>query len=92
MKSLVHSNQKGTVFLKRGHTEYGRSTDGVPSKSQNLTVSGQGGSPNVQTLAGCVIGTIHLAPTTTLHFNTVLKGIHSCIGFFSFFDKISLEI
>ena len=48
--------------------------------------------PNVQILAGHAIGTIRLAPTTTLHFNTVLKGIHSCIGFFSFFDKISLEI
>ena len=29
--------------------------------------------PNVQTLAGHAVGTIHLAPTTTLHFDTVLK-------------------
>ena len=29
--------------------------------------------PNVQNLAGHAVGTIHLAPTTTLHFDTVLK-------------------
>ena len=50
----------------------------VPSKSQNLTVLGQGGLvPNVQTLAGHDIGAIRLAPTTTLHFDTVLKTKYS---------------
>ena len=39
----------------------------VPSKSQNPTILGQVGlEPNVHTLAGYVVGTICLAPTTTL--------------------------
>ena len=49
---------------------------GVPSKSQNPTVLAVKMVhlvPNVQTLAGHAIGTIHLTPTTTLHFDTVLN-------------------
>ena len=41
----------------------------VPSKSQNPTILGQGG----QTVAGHDIGTIRLAPSTTLHFDSALK-------------------
>ena len=48
---------------------------GVPSKSQNPTVLGQ--VSNVQTLAGHDVGTIYLAPQTTLHFHTVLKTKYS---------------
>jgi hypothetical protein len=33
--------------------------------------------PNVQTIAGHAVGTIHLAPATTLHFDTVLKTKYS---------------
>ena len=61
---------------------------GVPSKSQNPTVSGQGGTssiPNVQTLAGHASGTIHLAPTCTLHFETVLKTKYSIPHWVSIF-------
>ena len=47
---------------------------GVPSKSQNLTVW-----PNFQTLAGYDVGAIHLAPTTTLRLNTVLKTKYSVL-------------
>ena len=52
---------------------------GVPSKSQNSTVFVKVVHlvPNVQTLAGHVVGTIHLAPTTTLHF----KGGNSVLPF-----------
>ena len=49
---------------------------GVPSKSQNPTVLGQGGSSSTQlnqTLDGHAVGTIHLALTTNLHFDAVQK-------------------
>ena len=49
--------------------------------------------PNVQTLAGQDIGAIRLAPTTTLHFDTVLKTKYSFRHWiFLFFAKIRLEI
>ena len=56
------------VFLKLVHTEYQ-----VNHKTQPFWVKVVHLVPNVQTLAGHDIGTIHLAPTTTLHFNTALK-------------------
>ena len=48
---------------------------GVPSKSQNqpFWVKVVHLVPNVQILAGHAVGTIRLAPTTTLHYDTVLK-------------------
>ena len=52
------------VFLKLVHTEYQ-----VNHKSQLFWVKVVQLVPK----AGHAIGTIHLAPTTTLHFNTVLK-------------------
>ena len=52
------------VFLRLVHTEYQ-----VNHKTQLFWVKVVHLVPNVQTLAG----TIHLAPTTTLHFDTVLK-------------------
>ena len=48
---------------------------GVPSKSQIFQPSWVKVVhlvPNVQILAGHAVGTIHLAPTTTLRFDTVL--------------------
>ena len=50
-------------FLKLVHTEYQ-----VNHKTQLFWVTGV---PNVQTLAGHVVGAICLAPATTLHFDTV---------------------
>ena len=48
---------------------------GVPSKSQNPTILGQSGPSCTQcsNLAGHDVGTIRLAPTTVLHFNTAHK-------------------
>ena len=54
------------VFLKLVHTEYQ-----VNHKTQPFWVKVVHLVPNVQTLAGHAVGTIHLAPTTTLHFDTV---------------------
>ena len=47
----------------------------VPSKSQNSTVLVKVVHlvPNVQTLAGYAVGTICMAPTTILNFDTVHK-------------------
>ena len=56
------------VFLKLVHTEYQ-----VNHKTQLFWVKVVHLVPNVQTLAGHAVGTIRLAPTTTLHFDTVLK-------------------
>ena len=56
------------VFLKLVHTEYQ-----VNHKTQLLWVMVVHLVPNVQNLAGHAIGTIRLAPTTTLHINTVQK-------------------
>ena len=53
------------VFLKLVHTEYQ-----VNHKTQPFWVEVVHLVPNVQILAGHAIGTIHLAPTTTLNFDT----------------------
>ena len=60
------------VFLKLVHTEYQ-----VNHKSWLFWVKVVHLVPNVQTLAGQDIGAIRLAPTTTLHFDTVLKTKYS---------------
>ena len=54
------------VFLKLVHIE-----SQVNRKTQLFWVKVVHLIPNVQTLAGHVIHTIHLAPTTTLHLDTV---------------------
>ena len=66
------------VFLKLVHMEYQ-----VNCKTQPFWVKVVHLVPNVQTLAGHVVGTIHLAPATTLHFDTVHKTKYSFpqIGF-----------
>ena len=53
------------VFLKLVHTEYQ-----VNHKTQSFLVKVVHLVPNVQTLAGHAVGTIRLAPITTLHFDT----------------------
>ena len=66
---------------------------GVPSKSQNPTILGQGGPsivPNIHILAGQVVGAICLAPTATLHFGTVHKTKYLVSHWKP--SKISLEI
>ena len=60
------------VFLKLVHTQYQ-----VNHKTQPFWVKVVHLVPNVQTLAGHDIGAIRLAPTTTLHFDTVLKTKYS---------------
>ena len=60
------------MFLKLVHTEYQ-----VNKKPQPFRVKVVHLAPNVQTLAGHAIGTIHLVPTTTHHFDTVLKTKYS---------------
>ena len=76
------------VFLKLVHTEYQ-----VNHKTQPFWVKVVHLVPNVQTLAGQDIGAIRLAPTTTLHFDTVLKTKYSFRHWiFLFFAKIRLEI
>ena len=60
------------VFLKLVHTE-----SQVNHKTQPFLVMVVYLVRNVQTLAGLAIGTIYLAPTTTLHFDTVLKTKYS---------------
>ena len=59
---------------------------GVPSKSQNpmFWVKVVHLVPNVQALAGHDVAAIHLAPTTTLHFDTVLKTKYS-VPYWNFF-------
>ena len=56
------------VFWNLVHTEYQ-----VNHKTQPFWVKVVHLLPNVQTLARHAVSTIHLAPTTTLHFDTVLK-------------------
>ena len=56
------------VFLKLVHMEYQ-----VNHKTQPFWVKVVYLVPKIQTLAGHVIGTIRLAPTTTLYFDTVHK-------------------
>ena len=56
------------VILKLLHAE-----SQVNIKTQPFWVNVVHLVPNVQTLAGHAVGTIQMAPTTTLHFNTVLK-------------------
>ena len=56
------------VFLKLGHTEYQ-----VNHKTQPFWVKMVHLILNIQTLARHVVSTIHLALTTTLSFDTVLK-------------------
>ena len=60
------------VFLKLVHTEYQ-----VNHKTQPFWVKVVHLVPNVQSLAGHDVGAIHLAPMTTLHFETVLKTKYS---------------
>ena len=60
------------VFLTLVHTEYQ-----VNHKTQSFWVKVVHLVPNVHTLAVHVVGTIHLAPTTTLHCDTVLKTKYS---------------
>jgi hypothetical protein len=54
------------IFLKVVLTEYQ-----VNHKTQPFWVKVVHPVPNLQTLAGHAIGAIHLAPTTTLHFDTI---------------------
>ena len=76
------------VFLKLVYTEYQ-----VNHKTQPFWVKVVYLVPNVQTLAGHDVGAICLAPTTTLHFDTVLKTKYSFRHWiFLFFAKIGLEI
>ena len=76
------------VFLKLVHME-----SQVNHKTQTFWVKLVHLVPNVQTLAGYAVGTIHLAPTTTLHFDTLLKTMYLFPQwFFLFFAKIRLEI
>ena len=56
------------VFLKLVHAEYQ-----VNHKTQPIWVKVVHLVPNVQILAGHAVGAIHLAPTATLHLDTVLK-------------------
>ena len=60
------------VFLKLVYTQYQ-----VNHKTQPFWVKVVHLVPNVRTLAGHDIGAIRLAPTTTLHFDTVLKTKYS---------------
>ena len=60
------------VFLKLVHME-----SQVNHKTQPFWVKVVHLVPNVQTLAGHDVGAIRLAPTTTLHFDTVLKTKYS---------------
>ena len=76
------------VFLKLVHTE-----SQLNHKTQPFWVKAVHLVPNVQTLAGHAIGTIGLAPSTTLHFDTGLKTKYSFPHWiFLFFAKIKLEI
>ena len=76
------------AFLKLVLTEYQ-----VNHETQPFWVKVVHLVPNVQTLAGQDIGAIRLAPTTTLHFDTVLKTKYSFRHWiFLFFAKIGLEI
>ena len=86
--SFMHS-QKGNLTLKhciltsikikRADLFFLSLTDGIfetgayQSQNQPFWVKVVHVVPNVQTLAGHTVGTIHLAPTTTLNFDTVLK-------------------
>ena len=76
------------VFLKLVDTEYQ-----VNHKTQPFWVKVVHLVTNVQILAGHDVSAIHLAPTTTLHFDTVLKTKYSFQHWiFLFFAKIRLEI
>ena len=61
-------NEQQTLFLKLVHTE-----SQVNHKTQPFWVKVVHLVPIDHTLAGHVVGTIHLAPTTTLHLDTVIK-------------------
>ena len=74
------------VFLKLLHTEYQ-----VNHKTQQFWVKVVHLVTNVQILAGHSVDTIRLPPTTTLHFDTLLKSKYS-FPHKIFFPKIRLEI
>ena len=69
-KNIITNIPKVLSKLKLVHTEYQ-----VNHKTQWIKVVHL--VPNVQTLARQDIGAIRLAPTTTLHFDTVLKTKYS---------------
>ena len=73
--------------MKLVHTEYQ-----VNHKTQPFWVKVVYLVPNVETLAGHAVGTIRLAPTTTLHFDTVHNQVFILTLDFLFFAKIRLEI
>jgi hypothetical protein len=68
------------VFLKLVHTECH-----VNHKTQPFWVKVVHLVRSVQTLAGHSVGAIHLAPTTTLHFDTVQKTKYLFIPTLDFF-------
>ena len=70
----------GEGFLKLVYTE-----SQVNYKTQPFWVKFFHLVLKVQTLAGHAVGTIYLAPTTTLHFNTVLKTKYQFIPALDFF-------
>ena len=65
---VLHIKSFKMVFLKLVHMEYQ-----VNHKTQLFWVKVVHLVPNVQILAGHAVGTIRLAPTTTLYFDTVHK-------------------
>ena len=75
------------VFLKLVHTE-----SQVNHKTQPFWVKSIVLVPNVQTLPGHAVGTIHLAPTTTLHFDTTKNQVFIPALDVLFLAKIRLEI
>ena len=75
------------VFLKLVHTKYE-----VNHKTQLFWVKVVHLVPNVQTLAGHVIGTIGLAPSTTLLQHAIKNQVLITALYFSFYAKIRLEI
>ena len=82
------SNALNTVFLKPVHMKYQAN-----QKTQPFWINVFHLVPNVHTLDGHVVGTIRLAPTTTLHFNTVHKTKYLFSNWiFLFLDEIRLEI
>ena len=79
-----------TLILTDGIFETG--AYGVPSKSQKLTVLGQGGPSSTQ-CSNPSWARHWCQPTTTLHFDIVLKTKYSFRHWiFLFFAKIRLEI
>ena len=83
LRVLLLKLLKQMVFLKLVHTE-----SQVNHKTQPFWIKMVHLVPNVQTLAGHFVGTIHLAPTTALHFHTV----HKTALDFLLFAKMRLEI